>query len=42
METILNVVETRQRQRRNSFRYVAAAVAAPFARQPAPSLLSGA
>jgi transposase len=42
VETILTVVETCHRQSRNSFDYVASAVQAHFARQPAPSLLPGA
>jgi transposase len=41
VETILTVVETCHRQRRNSFEYLTAAVTAHFAGQPAPSLLGG-
>jgi len=41
VETILTVVETCHRQSRNSFEYIAAAMQAHFAGQPAPSLLSG-
>ncbi len=41
VETILTVVETCHRQSRNSFEYLAAAIRAHFAAQPAPSLLSG-
>jgi transposase len=39
VETILTVVETCHRQSRNSFDYLAAALQAHFAGQPAPSLL---
>jgi len=41
VETILTVVETCHRQSRNSFKYLADAMHAHFAGQPAPSLLSG-
>ena len=41
VETILTVVETCHRQRRNSFEYLTAAVSAHFGGQPAPSLLGG-
>jgi transposase len=41
VETILTVVETCHRQSRNSFEYLAAALHAHFAGQPAPSLLAG-
>jgi transposase len=41
VETILTVVETCRRQQRNAFEYLAAALQAHFAGQPAPSLLSG-
>lgn len=41
VETILTVVETCHRQSRNSFEYLAAAMHAHFAGQPAPSLLPG-
>jgi transposase len=40
VETILTVVETCHRQSRNSFEYIATAMQAHFAGQPAPSLLS--
>jgi transposase len=42
VETILTVVETCQRQSRNSFHYITAALQAHFANRPIPSLLSGA
>ena len=41
VETILTVVETCHRQRRNSFEYITAAVQGHFAGQHPPSLLSG-
>jgi transposase len=41
VETILTVVETCHRQRRNSFEYITSAVQAHFAGQRAPSLLRG-
>lgn len=41
VETILTIVETCHRQSRNSFEYLAAALKAHSAGQPAPSLLSG-
>lgn len=41
VETILTVVETCHRRRRNSFEYLTAAVTAHFAGQPAPTLLGG-
>lgn len=41
VETILTVVETCQRQSRNSFDYLTAALDAHFATQPAPPLLTG-
>ena len=39
--TILTVVETCRQQSRNVFEYLTIAMEAHFARQPAPSLLSG-
>jgi transposase len=42
VETILTVIETCHRQSRNSFEFLTAAMQAHFARQPAPSLLTGA
>ena len=39
VETILTVVETCHRRKRNSFEYLTAAVSAHFGGQPAPSLL---
>ena len=39
VETILTIVETCHRQKRNSFEYLTAAIGAHFAGQPAPSLL---
>lgn len=42
VETILTVVETCHRQKRNSFEYLTAALQAHFARQKAPSLLPSA
>ncbi len=41
VETIPTVVETCHRQSRNSFEYLAAAIQAHCAGQPAPSILSG-
>ncbi len=41
VETILTVVETCHRRKRNSFEYLTAAVSAHFRGQPAPSLLGG-
>jgi transposase len=40
VETILTVVETCHRQKRNSFEYLTTAMHAHFARQPIPTLLS--
>jgi transposase len=42
VETMLTVIETCRQQHRNAFDYIAAAVAAHFAGDPPPLLLSGA
>ena len=42
VETMLTVIETCRQQHRNAFAFVAQAVQASFAHQPAPSLLPGA
>lgn len=41
VETMLNVIETRQQQKRDVFAFVTAAVETHFARRPPPLLLAG-